>query len=92
MYLCSKLAAMTKKKIEALIRSYVRDNHKSEPGAFPEIIPEIEWLSLILADEYWETRKKSEVKRDTQADVTIQDYEAWVNAEMIELKKEQLYN
>lgn len=83
---------MKKGKIEKLIRKYVRDNHDSEPGAFSELIQEIEWLSLILADTYWETRKKAEVKRDLQAGVTIQDYEIWVMAEIIELKKETLFN
>lgn len=83
---------MTKNKIEQLIRGYVRDNHRLEPTVFPEIIPEIETLSLILADTYWETRKKSEVKRDRQAGVTIHDYEIWVKAEMMLLKKAELYN
>lgn len=83
---------MTKKKIEKIIRKYVKDNHESDPGVFPEVIKEMEWLSGILADEYWETRKNFEVKRDKQAGVTIQDYESWVMAEMMELKKKQLYN
>lgn len=83
---------MKKNKIEQLIRGYVRDNHRLEPTVFPELIQEIETLSLILADTYWETRKKAEVKRDTQAGVTVQDYEAWVMAEMMELKKAELYN
>ena len=83
---------MKKEKIEKVVRGYVRDNHKAEPTVFPELIPEIETLSLILADTYWETRKKSEVKRDTQAGVTIKDYEGWVKAEMMLLKKAELYN
>jgi hypothetical protein len=83
---------MTKNKIEQLIRGHVRDNHQLEPTAFPETITEIDSLSLILADSYWETRKNSEVKRDTQAGVTIHDYEAWVKSEMLELKKAELYN
>lgn len=83
---------MRKKKIENMIRGYVRDNYQSEPGAFPELIPEIETLSLILADTYWETRKNSEIKRDIEAGVTVQDYEAWVNAEIMALKKAELFN
>lgn len=83
---------MKKEKIEQLIRGYVQDNHRREPEVLPEIIPEIETLSLILADTYWETRKKSEIKRDKQAGVTIKDYEAWVKAEMMKLKKAELYN
>ena len=83
---------MKKETIEKLIRGYVRDNYKAEPTVFPEIIPEIETLSLILADTYWETRKKSEVKRDWQAGVTIHDYEIWVKSEMMLLKKAELFN
>lgn len=70
----------------------MRDNHESDPGAFPEVIRELEWLSQILADEYWETRTKAEVKRDKQAGATIGDYEAWAMAEMLELKKAEIYN
>lgn len=81
---------MNRQNIEQIIRDLFRQNFSLYPESYPDSITEAIDTAKVTAKGFWDVRTEDEEQRDQEADVTLQDYESWVVAELTTLKKESV--
>lgn len=76
---------MNKQNIEQIIRDLFRQNFTYYPHDYSGTIVVAIDAAKVTAKGFWDVRTEDEEQRDQEADVTLQDYENWVVAELTNL-------